>query len=290
MRARFQVTRRVLAGSVIASATLTSMACRLPEQSRLTGERWSVFYGQTLDAASVFGLDVIVLDPAVETDINALKSAGVQVLGYISLGELDTRVHPRSAFLDEALFLRENENWQGAVAIDVRRPAWRDFILDNLASAQIEQGFDGFFLDTLDTPPHLESLDPVRYAGMRAAAIDLVSAMRQKFPDAAIMMNRGYALLPDVVGDIDAVLAESLLTQFDFESRTYRWVDDRTRGFHMKALEAAKGLPIYSLDYWRPDDPGMIKQIYDLERAIGHRPYVSVVQLDQIVAEPGEQS
>jgi hypothetical protein len=58
----------------------------------------------------------------------------------------------------------------------------------------------------------------------------------------------------------------------------------------MKVLSPANRrspqLPILSLDYWNPDDPATIREIYRRERALGHSPYVATINLDQIVDPP----
>jgi polysaccharide biosynthesis protein PelA len=144
-------------------------------------------------------------------------------------------------------------------------------------------------LDTLDTPPYLEQLDPVRYRGMREAAVELVNCIRARWPDMMLIMNRGYALLPDVVQNIDAVIAESLLTSPDQQTGKFAWADSSQVELQLALLYPATcrrpPLPILSLDYWDPSDAGTIVEIYRRERVIGHHPYVATRLLDQIVSE-----
>lgn len=212
------------------------------------------------------------------------------LLGYVSLGELNTS-SPFAQFLrDRDMLVAENPNWPGSVSIDLRYPGWHQYILTEIVPRLIAKGFDGLFLDTLDSALHLETLDAARFAGMTAAALELIGEIRRAYPDMPIMMNRAYALLPDVNVHIDAVLTESLVTTYDFVERRYKWVDDATFAHHLELLQpaqrGARALPVYSLDYWDRSDVDAIATIYARQRALGHNPYVATILLDQLVPEP----
>ena len=144
-------------------------------------------------------------------------------------------------------------------------------------------------LDTLDTPPYLEQLDPARYQGMREAAVGLVNIIRARWPEMTLIINRGYALLPELINAIDAVIAESLLTSTDPRTGGFVWLDPRQVEAQLEFLGFAARrhppMPILSLDYWDPNDPRTIGEIYRRERALGHHPYVATRLLDQIVPE-----
>jgi hypothetical protein len=143
--------------------------------------------------------------------------------------------------------------------------------------------------DTLDTPPHLELLDPARYHGMGEAAVELVVAVRERWPDMMLIMNRGYALLPNLVDKVDAVVAESLMTSPDHKAGGFTWTNSLQLQLQLMLLKPAarrsRPLPILSLDYWDPYDGETIAEIYRRERELGHHPYVATRLLDQIVPE-----
>jgi uncharacterized protein (TIGR01370 family) len=251
---------------------------------------WTLFYGEDIDPEEFEGFDLVVLDPAFKRAIAQVTAQGTQALGYLSLGEIK-RTSPLFPYLTDAeVLLSENPQWPDTVLCDVRRPAWRSLILDVAIPALMEQGFSGLFFDTLDTPPHLELTDPERFAGMRLAAIDLVRTIRQRYPSRMLLMNRGYALLPDLNDAVDGVVAESLLTTYDAQASGYRWIEAAEREQHQQALQplrdASPPVPILSLDYWDPEDAATIREIYARERALGHRPYVAQILLDKIRREP----
>lgn len=280
---------RLLAG-LGAAGLLLDRPARARDRLRYPHLAWTLFYGEDLEPAAFEGFDLVVLDPGFKGPLTPMRDRGTEVLGYLSLGEIK-RTNPLFARIDDPdLFIGDNPNWPDTVLCDVRRPAWRTLILDVAVPALLERGFSGLFFDTLDTPPHLEQTDPERYAGMRLAAIDLVRTIRRRHPDRMLLMNRGYALLPELIGQVDGVVAESLLTTYDAPANGYRWTEPSELDPHRQALrpltEAEPPVPILSLDYWDAEDSATIAKIYTCERDLGHRPYVAQILLDRVLREP----
>ena len=283
--------RRFLAagGGLLCAATKGrnfSAASSLPVTNKSI--RWLAFYGANADEALLATYDIVVLDPAFEGSIHLVAARGAQVCGYLSLGEIRTS-DPLMAFLDPAALLPENPDWPGTRRVDIRHPSWRSLVLDGQIPSLVSQGFTGLMVDTLDTPPYLELLAPARFHGMREAAIELVDDIHARWPEMMLVMNRGYALLPDVVEKVDAVIAESLMTSPDRRTGGFAWVDSRQVKSQLALLNPAVSrrppLPILSLDYWDPNDAKIIAEIYRRERELGHHPYVATRLLDQIVPE-----
>ncbi|HEY7643992.1 MAG TPA: endo alpha-1,4 polygalactosaminidase [Hyphomicrobiales bacterium] len=274
------------AGLAISAGGLGALLVKAMQVKTL---RWVVFYGQTADEATLAAYDIVILDPGFTGSIEAVARSGAQLFGYLSLGEIRTtspffgRVHA-DAVLDESLFS------PGTRKIDIRHPSWQSLVLDHLVPEIQAQGFAGLMLDTLDTPPHLEQVDGERYAGMRQAAIDLVRTIRSRWPEMKLIMNRGYALLPELADILDAIIAESLLTRPNPANGNSMWTSEREVAQQLALLTPVKrwwwAPPILSLDYWAPEDTATIEQIYRRERKLGHHPYVATPLLDRIVPEP----
>lgn len=283
-------TRRgvLAAGAVFLSTRIratNSMELRAAAQKPI---RWLAFYGATAEEEVLATYDLVVLDPGFQGSLNLVAGGGGRVCGYLSLGEIRMS-DPYAAQLDPAALLPENPEWPGTRRVDVRHPAWQSLTLDVRIPALAAQGFTGLMFDALDAPPYLEQQDPVRNCGMRAAAIELVASIRARWPEMMLIMNRGYALLPDLVGQIDAVIAESLMTSPGPRGEGFTWVDRHELDLQLTLLQPAMRrdppLPILSLDYWNPDDPSTIAEIYRRERELGHHPYVATRSLDVIVPE-----
>lgn len=272
--------------ALIAGASVLATGSAVPRQCR----RWIAFYGQTADEQVLSSYDFVVLDPMFKGSIDAVAKQGARVCSYLSLGEI--RVSD-SFFerLDPAALLEENPAWPGTRRIDVRHRSWKALVLGEMIPFIAAKGYTGLLLDTLDTPPYLEQLDPTGKRGMGQATVELVRAIRQSYPAMLMIVNRGYALLPKIIDHIDGVVAESLLTTVEGgREDEYRWNADPDVALQLSLLAHAtkrhRRLPILSLDYWNPEDAASIKKIYLRQRQLGHYPYVATRMLDKIVPEP----
>jgi polysaccharide biosynthesis protein PelA len=260
-------------------------------RSRNRPLKWLVFYGQTADEAVLSDYDLVVLDPMFQGDLARVGADGTTLCAYLSLGEI-RQTDPFFGHLDAACLLEENRSWPGTWRLDVRQAAWKALVLHEVLPAIMAQGFTGLMLDTLDTPSWLEQIDPVANRGMRAAAIELVRAIRRFSPTMPIIVNRGYGMLPDIVRLIDGVLVESLLTTPGPDGCGFRWnsPDDVLAQLVLlaPARERKPSLPVLSLDYWDPADAAGVREIYRRQRALGHLPYVATPLLNEIRPEPAE--
>jgi uncharacterized protein (TIGR01370 family) len=274
------------------AALLTASACRswAAQTDPSHAIKWVVFYGPSADDSVLSAYDIVILDTMFQGSIPAIAKAGARVCGYLSLGEIKTSdsYFPR---LNPAALLESNPEWPGTRRIDIRQQSWKELVLGEMVPSLISQGFTGFMLDTLDTPPYLEQLDPIRNRGMRQAAVDLVRAIRTAYPRMLVIMNRGYALLPSIIASIDYIVAESLLTRPGLQqAQTYEWNEPAEVALQMTLLAPATHrqpvLPVLSLDYWDPADTTTIGEIYRREQQLGHNPYVATRMLDTIVPAP----
>jgi uncharacterized protein (TIGR01370 family) len=252
------------------------------------GVKWIAFYGWTAPEAVLAEYDLVILDPMFNGAVDGVAEQGATVCGYLSLGEIRS-ADTWFSQVDPSALAGENPAWPGTWRIDVRSEEWKRVVLEAVIPSIVFKGFNGLMLDTLDTPPYLEALDPDRYGGMRQASIDLVCAIRTTFPDLTLVMNRGYALIGDVADRIDAVMAESLLTSpLEGQPGSFRW-NDRAEVIQQLALLSPvtnRAVPILGLEYWNPQDRASIRSLYAAHRQLGHHPYVSTRLLDQIVPEP----
>jgi uncharacterized protein (TIGR01370 family) len=250
--------------------------------------KWLAFYGQKADEAALSTYDLVVLDPMFQGNLTQVGAGGGRLCAYLSLGEI-RQTDPFFSRLDAACLLEENPSWPGTWRVDVRQPAWKELVLREMLPAIFARGFTGLMLDTLDTPPWLEQIAPIANRGMREASIDLVRAIRRFSPDTLIILNRGYAILPDLLRMVDVVLAESLLTTPDPSSRGFRWNVPGDVVAQLALLAPARELtpplPILTLDYWDTADAEGVREIYRRQRALGHLPYVATPLLSKIVPE-----
>jgi len=252
--------------------------------------RWGIDYGAETDAAIARGYDMLVLDPDHARPIAPLRGPGTLLLGYLSLGEVEQSRPFFGKLKASGALLQPNPHWPDARMADLRTAAWRRHVLEKLMPDILAIGYDGIFIDTLDSAEALERDNPVENAGMVAAGLSLVKAIRSRFPQARIMVNRGYALFPGVATSIDAVLGESMASRWSFTQNRYEMLSDADWTWQATRLRAARvanpALALLTLDYWDPGDTRTVAALYARERAAGFSPYVATLALNKLIQEP----
>jgi uncharacterized protein (TIGR01370 family) len=252
--------------------------------------RWAICYADRESPRAFTDYSLVVLDSDSHPPLAPLLAAGKTLLGYVSLGEVNISRPYYAAVKADGLLLRPNPNWPGSFLVDIRQPAWRRRVVQSVIPPILAAGFAGLFLDTLDSPLDLEDQSPKTFPGMQDAARGLVTAIRNAYPHVTLMMNRAYELLPKVEATIDVALGESVRSDYDFESKTYRLVPEDLYRQQVDILQAARrrrpALRVFTLDYWEPADLPGLRRIYDAERANGFAPYVATVDLNRVVPEP----
>jgi uncharacterized protein (TIGR01370 family) len=238
-------------------------------------ESYVVYYGLgRLDDLARFDLAIIDRDTLTPGEVDVLRSRGTLVVAYLSVGEIqpnDPRV--TSGEVPPSWILGTNENW-GSLFVDASRPGWRELMKEE-AGSLLDAGFDGVFLDTVDTAIDVA---PESMPGM----IDLIEGLRDAYPDALLVQNRGFDIAEEVAPSIDAVMFEDLSTGYDFDAAAYTRENNADEAERMVTLRDRTGLPILSLDYADPADGKTAARALKIARDYGFIPAVSVIQLDDI--------
>lgn len=291
---RGAVGRRLLAGMVAfgAGAPFAFGSVRVA-QVQAREERFIVYYGRA-PADALRSADVAVLDAEAPGELLAGRQPGSVFLGYVSLAEVNAG-RPYFAELEAAgVLLGRQPAWPDAWFVDMRAEAWRRMILERIVPDVLARGFDGIFIDTLDGAEYLEAGDGERFGGMVEAAAGLVRGIRKHFPTQAIMVNRGYAVLPLIVGQFEMLLGESVRSTHEGAGPTYRLLPEQDYAWQRDRMwEARRRQPtlrLFSLDYWDPADGAGIARLYAEQRRNGFVPYVATPDLTRIIPPPSERS
>lgn len=279
----------------LGAASLTLGLRRIPkaraEQPGTGGDwRWAVDYGPATDPALARTYRLLVLEPHHARPIAPLRGPGSTLLGYVSLGEVE-RNRPYYAALDAAGALGPvNPDWPDARMLDLRHARARAAVLDRIVPEVLALGYDGIFIDTMDSVEAMERRDPIANKGMVAAGAALIATLRVRFPKIKMMLNRGYAMLPDVAPHIDMLLGEAMASRWNFAAKRYELLSDSDWQWQAARLRAAKArnpaLTLATLDYWNPAERRQVAALYARERAAGFRPYVATLALDRLLPEP----
>src|SRR5262245_21131563 len=235
------------------------------------------FYGKPVPVAELGRFDWVVVEPdhLAPRGLEQLHRAGASVFAYLSLGE----TAPDG--IDAASILGRNAPW-GSVIVDPRAASWRTQILGRVG-ALAARGFDGLFLDTLDSYAMVLRGDA---RGTAAAAMaGLIRDISERHPAMKLFFNRGFELLGEVGSRASAVAAESLMFGWDPAGKRYvdvpaadrAWLTDK-----LHDVERRFGIPVVVIDYLpesrREDARAAAQRI----QAMGFVPWIATPALDTL--------
>ncbi|MBB6637126.1 endo alpha-1,4 polygalactosaminidase [Cohnella thailandensis] len=174
-----------------------------------------------IDIQQFAAYDAVILEPQrVSSQLLAeLKTANPDLfaIGYLSIGETLPLLTDENGnrldiyFLDASGNPIQNPDWHGYY-VDARKPVFQNLVLSEWLPALYAEGFDGVFLDTVDTSAYVNAALNIDFRPSASGMASLIGQIKSSYPDKKVIMNRGYHLLGgsnDVSGSIDGVMLES---------------------------------------------------------------------------------
>ena len=122
----------------------------------------ALFYAPNLpvELLSQYQRVIVEADNVKPEELTALHQGGASVLAYLSIGEIaPSRKWYKS--VKPAWILGKNRVWDSEI-MDLTNPEWRHFIIEELVAPLAKQGYDGLFLDTLDSFQLIATTDEAR--------------------------------------------------------------------------------------------------------------------------------
>lgn len=254
-----------------------------PRRPSLAGaRRWACFYGGSLSTAAWTSLDMAVVDP---DHFSLPEATGPVRLAYVSAGEADDRRASWPSLEGKPFVLEGNPEWPHAHRVDPRAPEWAAAVEASVSSA-LARGYDGVMLDTLDVAAYLESSAPARFQGAVDAAGRLVLGLRERHPEAVLVMNNGLDLLGRVAEAVDGLVVEDLYTRCrpGTEPCGPTPAADSAAKEPRVAAFAASGKPVFVLLYSRFQErrAPWVRRAAKEARRRGFRPYLASPLLDRL--------
>ena len=199
-------------------------------------------------------------------ELTLLKENGTRPLAYLSLGEHFAAPGEQAVWQRPA----RNEDWNTQY-VQAGHPAWRKHVRTSVSS-YLDKGFEGFFLDTV------EMVDV--FPEDRSAMLSLIASLQQLTAGMPLVVNRGFSLLPELAGLVDAVLFEGFSTRWTSDGYEALSPDDlRWTQQVIKQVKRA-GLTVYALDYSAtPDLTSFARQraaVFGLESLVSNRDLTEV--------------
>jgi hypothetical protein len=257
--------------------TLTSL-CRADNNPSV-----ALFYANNPPLDELHAFNVTVVDPD-NANINAqsYRRKNSELFAYASVGEVRSD-KPYFSKIPKAWLIGDNKNWKSQI-IDQSASGWANFFSDNVIAPLWAKGYRGFFLDTLDSY-QLVSKTPEARARQEAGLIATIREIKKRWPDAKLIFNRGFEILPTVHDAVWMVAAESLYQSWDAKNNQYTTVNDADRNWllnQFKIIKTNYHLPVLVIDYVAPNQRALARKTAERIRTADFIPYVTDAALDML--------
>jgi len=235
-----------------------------------------VYYGDTLSYPMAGVHDYIIVEPA-HTNVytHGFSVYKEKIYAYLSVVEQEKRRED----LDPQWIVGENKEWNSALC-DIANESYQEYLLERLSNLK-KSGFENFFFDTMDSYM-LYAKDTTQKEKYQQALIAFLQKVNRRFPEAKIVLNRGFELLESVHTIIEAVLFESYHYRLANNKEEYEKVSQEEKAWLDGHIEKIKsyGIDIIALDYLPMEEKEKIEETKEIILARGMIPYISVKELD----------
>jgi len=246
----------------------------------------AIYYAVNPPVSMLREFDRVVLEPDAVSDVqlaefNTSRDSRTTLFSYLSVGEVGPSRQWRSS-IDTSWVLGENRAWNSQV-MDMANPAWREFLLHR-ANELVRRGFQGFFLDTMDSY-QLYAQTQDEKLRQQQGLIAFVTSLKSQHPNIQLISNRGFELLPSIGQHLNVIAAESLYARWHGGTGGYQAVPQNDREWLLAQLINARnqyGLEALSIDYVQPSLRDDARQVARTISSHGIIPWVSTPGLDQV--------
>ena len=208
-----------------------------------------VYYGEDLDFTKVSMIDYIIVEPKnIDTNKQGFKEIKKNLYAYVSLCEVskdDKNYH----MVQEDWVVGKNPLWNSDI-VDIRNEEYREFLFKEVIDPIFAAGFENIFFDTLDSYQKICKTLHKRI-NIENEVANFINLVHEKYPNAKIIVNRGFEIIDSIYSSIDAVLFESYHFGLGTGVQTYKAVSQADKLWLDNKLAKVKsyGLPIISVDY-----------------------------------------
>ncbi|MGF1681499.1 endo alpha-1,4 polygalactosaminidase [Photobacterium minamisatsumaniensis] len=232
------------------------------------------FYYNEIDSVrEIMSFERVVVSPSLisKKQISTLHKGDTQVFAYLSIGEFDGQTLPETLKNKSPLV---NENWQSYV-MDLTAPEWQNHLQEQ-AEQLMEKGFDGLFLDTLDSYT-LFAKDDQSQQRQQQALVNILKNLNSSSRSPLLIFNRGFEVIDNLNFKPYAVVAESLYHQYDPLANSYQDVKATDTEWLSSKLNTVKqqGIEAIVIDYLPASDRNAQQRAAQQLLDAGFTPYIS---------------
>lgn len=264
----------------------THAAPASPTAAKLRAARtFSFALGARLTAQNVTRLrhrDLVVVDgeEASAAQVRRLRAKGAVVLGYLSVGSVESWRSWFGLLRDHRL--EPLGDWDGERYADTSSAALRDALADQIAPSLLAKGFDGLFLDNVDMVEE--------HAAQAEGMFELVSRLsaRVRGQGGVLMAQNGDAIIGRYLPLLDGWNREDPTGTYDFVHDRYVRTDSAGRQLARQTLRTVKaaGVVTTTTDYFAsPRAPGAARAVR-IACSIGAIPTIGDIALRQVAKRP----
>ena len=259
---------------LLAVLSVSTVAAAVPSAPAL-----ALYYGPNPPWELLQAFDLVVVDPGHVPAPTAVALPHTELAAYVAVGEVQPG-RPYADSIPKAWLRGENKDW-GSKLIDQSAAEWPAFFTDRIFKPLWDSGYRAFFLDTLDSYQRF-ARTPQERAVQETAMVALVQRIKQRYPQARLLFNRGFEILDRTYQWVDMVAAESLFQGFDASKNTYVEVPEEDRQWLLGQLRKARdvmGLPVIAIDYVAPEQRELARATAKRISDLGITPWVATPDL-----------
>ena len=241
------------------------------------------FYGANPPINSLSQFDRLILESEniTPSELEELKQHGSTTYAYLSIGE----VNPQRSWADSIQpdwTMGVNTTWNSTV-MDMTSAGWQNFVLQRVSSL-VASGYDGLFLDTMDSY-QLSSKDKLSRETQQTALANLLHKIKKQHPSIRLISNRGFEVMDKVGVYLEAVAAESLFSGWNNDEGIYQEVSAQDRqwlGNKLTEIKQRHNVDIIAIDYVAPADRSTARDVAQKIVDLGFTPWVANPGLDYV--------
>jgi len=243
-------------------------------------QRYAFIYSKNIDDRFINFYDKIVVEADSIDNIYAMRYPK-KMVAYVSVGEIEPWRKTKTPY-QKSWIISENKTWNSLIA-DLNQEAYQTFVFERIKKLY-KIGYRNFFLDTMDAY-HVTAKDKALFKKQQKALISFIKKLNHKYPNASIIINRGFELLEEIHPHVDAIVGESLLARYDHATTSYTRVPRKDHNWLLAQFQKAQklGLETISIDYSNKSTKTRLKIAKKIKK-LGIIPYVT----DGLLQEQGE--
>ena len=250
-----------------------------PANLGMGGPAVAFYYGANPPWRELQAFDLVVVDPGHVPDPTLPVLPHTRLAAYVAVGEVQPS-RSYAASLPKAWLRGENKDW-GSRLIDQSQPDWPRFFTESIMAPLWNSGYRTFFLDTLDSY-HLFAKTAEARAVQEAGMVAVIQAVKQRYPEAKLIFNRGFEILPRIHALVESVAAESLFQGYDAGKARYTTVPEADRQWLLGQLQRVKDefqLPVIAIDYVPASQRALARETARRITRLGFTPWVATPDL-----------